>query len=250
MRSSTRLVVVTHASNVTGAVQPVKEIARVAHRGGAVVLVDAAQSAGHLPIDVNELEIDLLSASGHKGLLGPLGLGILFIRSGVETLLQPIRQGGTGLHSTNDAQPDELPQRYEAGNLNTPALAGLAAATQFLRERSVASIAAHEAGLVDRLCDGLRSIAGVRLFGPSTSAQPRAAVVSFSVEGYDPQDFAAALDSSFDVQCRAGLHCAPRMHAALGSLPSGGLVRLSCGWATTGGDVDRAIEAIATIAAA
>jgi cysteine desulfurase family protein len=244
----TRLVAMTHASNVTGAIQPVADVARLAHAIGALMLVDAAQSAGHTPVNMRALGADLLAASGHKGLLGPLGTGLLAMRPGMTNVLRPIRQGGTGVNSTQDTQPEEPPERYEAGNLNTPALAGLAAATRFLEEHTVESIAAREAALVERLWDGLRALPNVRLYGPGPD-QPRAAVVSFSVEGYDPQDFAAALDSAFGVQCRAGLHCAPRMHAALGTLAAGGLVRLSCGWSTTAADIDRTLEAIAAISA-
>jgi cysteine desulfurase family protein len=245
----TRLVVVSHASNVTGAIQPVAEIAEFAHEAQALVLVDAAQSAGHVPVDVRELGVDLLATSGHKGLLGPLGTGVLYVRSGVETELEPIRQGGTGLNSTEDRQPSGMPERYEAGNLNTPALAGLAAAAQFLGEHGIRSIVEHEGRLIQRLLQGLRAMPNVRVYGP-TDGQPRVAVVSFSVEGYDPQDFAAALDSSFGVQCRAGLHCAPRMHAQLKTVTRGGTVRFSCGWSTTEAEVDRALEAVAAIAGA
>jgi cysteine desulfurase / selenocysteine lyase len=158
-----------------------------------------------------------------------------------------VRQGGTGIESTLDRQPEALPQRYEAGNLNTPALAGLAAAARFLQDKTVEAILTHEGELTRQLCDGLRSIPEIRLYGPG-EGQPRAAVVSFSVRGYDPQDFAAALDGSFGVQCRAGLHCAPRMHAALGTIDRGGLVRLSPGWSTTDADIDRTLTAIAAIA--
>jgi cysteine desulfurase/selenocysteine lyase len=249
VRSNTRLVVATHASNVTGAIQPIGEIAAEAHSADAMLLVDAAQTAGHVPLDAAVLDADLIAASGHKGLLGPLGTAVLFVRHGVEKSLEPVRQGGTGIESTLDRQPDALPQRYEAGNLNTPALAGLAAAARFLQDKTVEAIATHESELVKQLCDGLRSIPKVRLYGPGED-QPRAAVVSFSVQGYDPQDFAAALDGSFGVQCRAGLHCAPRMHAALGTIAQGGLVRLSPGWATTPVEINRALEAIAAIASA
>jgi cysteine desulfurase family protein len=248
-RKPTRLVAISHASNVSGAVQAVSEVSRLAHEAEALVLVDACQSAGHTAVDVRELGADLLAASGHKGLLGPLGVGVLYLRPGLEAQLRPTRQGGTGINSAEDRQPPAAPERYEAGNLNTPALAGLAAATKWLGEQTIAAIAAHEAELVQRLVAGLTSLSNVRMHGPAAD-QPRVAVVSFSVEGYDPQDFAAALDSSFGVQCRAGLHCAPRIHAALGTAASGGLVRLSCGWSTTAEDVDRALEAIAAISAA
>jgi cysteine desulfurase family protein len=245
INSSTRLIAVAHASNVTGALQPIREIVSLSEQ--ALTLIDAAQSAGHAPLDMNEVQADLVATSGHKGLLGPLGTGLLYIRPGVEQWLLPTRQGGTGLNSTEDSQPNELPHRYEAGNLNTPALAGLAAALGFLQDRTVAAIAGHEAALVGRLIDGLQSISAVRMFGPPPG-EPRAPVVSFSVEGYDPQEFAAALDSAAGVQCRAGLHCAPRMHEALGTIKLGGLVRMSVGWSTTSDEIDQALEAVAAIA--
>jgi cysteine desulfurase/selenocysteine lyase len=249
VKPNTRLIAVTHASNVSGAIQPIHEIGAIARAAGAKLLVDAAQTAGHVPIDVATLPADLVAASGHKGLLGPLGTAVLYLRPGMEKVLEPTRQGGTGVESTLDRQPDVMPQRYEAGNLNTTALAGLAAAVRFLQEKTIEAIGMHEAALVQRLCDGLRTISGVRVHGPG-EGQSRAAVVSFSVEGYDPQDFAAALDGSFGVQCRAGLHCAPRMHVAFGTIAYGGLVRLSPGWSTTVAEIDRALEAIAAVASA
>jgi cysteine desulfurase family protein len=249
IKSNTRLIAVTHASNVTGAIQPIAEIAAIAQAAGAKILVDAAQTLGHVPINVSKLGVDLLAASGHKGLLGPLGTGLLYVRHPLEREVEPIRQGGTGVESTLDRQPDQMPQRYEAGNLNTPALAGLAAAARFVQERTVEAIGAHESSLVQRLWSGLESMPQLRLYGPS-DAYARAPVVSFSVQGYDPQDFAAALDGSFGVQCRAGLHCAPRMHVVMGTIAGGGLVRMSPGWSTTIVDIDRAVEAVAAIASA
>jgi cysteine desulfurase family protein len=245
--SKTRLIAVTHASNVTGAIQPIREIVSLSEH--ALTLIDAAQSAGHAPLDLNETPADLVATSGHKGLLGPLGTALLYIRPGVENMLQPIRQGGTGINSTEDRQPRELPHRYEAGNLNTPALAGLGAAAAFLQERTISANAAHESARIRRLIDGLQSIPAVRVYGPPAS-HVRAPVVSFSVEGYDPQEFAAALDAAAGVQCRAGLHCAPRMHDALGTTRLGGLVRMSVGWSTTTEEIDQALEAVAAIAGA
>jgi cysteine desulfurase / selenocysteine lyase len=247
LRPTTRLLAITHASNVTGAIQPVAEAAALAQAVGAVVLVDAAQTAGHVPIDVQKLGADLLACSGHKGLLGPLGTGLLYVRDGLERELAPLRQGGTGVNSESEYQPDELPWRYEAGNLNAAALAGLGAATGFLLERSMRRISAHESALVEQLDAGLRAIDAVRVYGPRASER-RSTVVSFSVEGYDPQEFAAALDAAAGIQCRAGLHCAPRMHAALGTDKLGGTVRLSVGWSTTEQEVETALSAIAAIA--
>ncbi|MCC6492203.1 MAG: aminotransferase class V-fold PLP-dependent enzyme [Pirellulales bacterium] len=249
IRPQTLLVIVTHGSNVTGAIQPLAEIAAVAKTAGVLVMVDAAQSVGHVAVAVEKLGVDLLAAAGHKGPLGPSGTGFLYVAPGVENQLRPIRQGGTGIESQLDRMPDELPTRYEAGSLNAPALAGLAAGVKYLRERTVGEVAAHEAMIINRLCDGLRTIAGVRVYGPAPG-QPRGPVVSFSVAEYDPQEFAAALDSSCGIQCRAGLHCAPRMHEALGTTALGGAVRMSPGWSTSPADIDRTLEAVAAIAGA
>jgi cysteine desulfurase family protein len=249
IRSETRMVIATHASNVTGAIQPLAEIAAVTKQAGKLLMVDASQSAGHVDIDVQKLEIDLLAASGHKGLLGPAATGFLFIRESIEDLVHPIRQGGTGFESQLDRMPDELPTRYEAGSLNGSGLAGLAAAVKFLRERSIGEVAVHEAMLVKRLWEGLQSFPGVKLYGPPPSPR-RGPVVSFSVEGYDPQEFSAALDAARGIQSRAGLHCAPKMHQALGTFDAGGLVRMSVGWATTVEEIDEVLAVASAIAGA
>ena len=254
LRPNTRLVAMTHASNITGAVQPAAEIGQLVKQHGARFLVDAAQSLGHLPIDVDALHADLLAAPGHKGLLGPLGTGILYIRPGVENQLQTIRQGGTGTESDQDRQPDLLPQKFEPGNHNVPGLVGLAAALEWLQIQGISVIEAHEQQLADRLRTGLLSIHGVTLHGPKPSIRatgsaqspvpPSAAVVSISIDGYDPQEAAAVLDASFGVQVRAGLHCAPLMHKAIGTLDRGGTVRFSIGAFNTSEEIDAAIDAV------
>lgn len=242
----TRLVVVTHASNVTGAVQPIAEITAIAHSAGALMLVDAAQTAGCMPIDVSQLEVDLLACGGHKGLLGPLGTGLLFFRDGVEAHLRTICQGGTGVSSASPTQPDELPEKFEAGNLSLPAIAGLGAAADFLLERGVESVQQHHQMLTKQLFDGISGLPGVTLRGPNAH-QSRVGVVSVAVEGYDPQEFAAVLDASCGIECRAGLHCAPKMHSALGSDHSGGLIRLSPGLFTTTAEIEAVLEAISAL---
>ena len=248
MLPQTRLVAVVHGSNVTGAIQPVAEIGQVSRQHEALLLVDAAQTLGHVPIDVNRMHVDLLAAPGHKGLLGPLGTGVLYVRPTIETELKPLRLGGTGTHSELDIQPETLPDKYESGNHNLPGLTGLAAATEFLRARGIESIQSHHAGLVGRLLDGLATIPGLWVHGP-TATTSRTSVVSFTLTGYDPQELAAMLEASGGVQCRAGLHCAPRMHRALGTLEQGGTVRLSPGWATTDAQIERTLELIAELAA-
>jgi cysteine desulfurase family protein len=244
----TKLVVVNHASNVTGAVQAIDAIGRVVRESDAIFLVDAAQSLGHLPIDVRALEVDLLAAPGHKGLLAPLGTGVLYIRPGIEKQLSSFRFGGTGTQSDEDRQPDELPEKYEPGNHNLPGLAGLAAATDFLNDQTIAAVHAHYTGMTARLLAGLRGTEGVVVHGPQSPSASRTSVVSITVEGYDPQELAAVLEASHRIQCRAGLHCAPRMHVALGTAAGGGTVRLSPGFSTTLEEIDAAVAAVQEVA--
>ncbi len=243
---NTRLVAITHASNVTGAIQPIAQIAKVAHKSGVLLLVDAAQTAGCVPIDVQALDVDLLACGGHKGLLGPLGTGLLYIRPGLEEKLRPIQQGGTGTDSLLQTQPAQLPEKLESGNLNLPALAGLGAATNVLKEKTVAAIQKHHSQRTSQLLKGLARLPAVKVYGPPAD-QPRVAVVSCTIDGYDPQEFAAALDASCGIECRAGLHCAPRMHAALNTADTGGTVRFSPGWSTTAEEIDKTLNAIATL---
>jgi cysteine desulfurase family protein len=243
----TRLVAVSHVSNVTGAIQPVQEIIAAVQGRGIRTLIDAAQSAGHLPIDVQSLEVDLLACSGHKGLLGPLGTGLLYIRDGVEEEIDSVRQGGTGTRSEEEMQPLSLPDKYESGNHNAPGLVGLDAALAWIHTHGVAAIREHEQQLTRQLLEGLSGVPGVTIHGPP-SAEQRTGVVSLSIDDLDPQDAAAVLDTHFGIECRAGLHCAPRMHRALGTFDRSGTVRLSSGPFTTSDEIAMAIEAIRSLA--
>lgn len=247
IRPNTRLVAMLHASNVTGVIQPVAEVSTIAHQHGALFLLDAAQSLGHWPVSVKELSVDLLAAPGHKGLLGPLGTGFLYIRDGIERKMESVSQGGTGTQSNEDRQPESVPDKFESGNHNVPGLIGLAAAVGWLESRGVETIWQHEKELGDQLRRRLRRIPGVQLHGPA-EGEPAVAVVSISIEGYDPQEAAAALDSVFRVQVRAGLHCAGRLHAALGTLQRGGTIRFSAGAFNTPLDVEAAATAVEEIA--
>jgi cysteine desulfurase/selenocysteine lyase len=244
LQPATRLVVLQHASNVTGVIQPLGDIAAAIRPHGALFLVDAAQSAGHLPIDLSTMAVDLFACSGHKGLCGPLGTGLLYVGPRAETELQPLRGGGTGTHSEDDVQPRELPERFESGNLNVPGLVGLDAALTELQSRGIDAIREHEVRLTQRLWEGLSALPGVTLFGAPPDDVPRTGVVSLQIDGMAPQEAAAVLDEHFDLQCRAGLHCAPGVHRALGTLASGGTVRLSLGQFNTEDDVDQAIDAV------
>jgi len=247
IRPKTRLVAMLHASNVTGVIEPAAEIAEIAHQHGALFLLDAAQSLGHLPVSVKELSVDLLAAPGHKGLLGPLGTGFLYIRDGIEKELKSIAQGGTGTQSNEDRQPETIPDKFESGNHNVPGLLGLAAAVGWLESRGIESIYQHEKDLGDQLRERLQRIPGVKLHGPA-HGEPAVAVVSITVEGYDPQEAAAVLDSTFRVQVRAGLHCAGPLHAALGTLARGGTIRFSAGAFNTLSNIEAAATAVEEIA--
>ncbi len=242
----TRLLAMTHASNVCGTILPVREAAALAHRHGALFLLDAAQTAGILPIDVSGMAIDLLAFPGHKGLLGPTGTGGLYVAPGVR--LSPMRQGGTGTRSEEERQPEELPEALESGTVNTAGIAGLGAALRVLQARGLSSVEAHEAALASRLMAGLKEIPGLRVHG---TADPRrqVAVVSITLDGWEPVDLGAALDSSFGIAVRPGLHCAPLAHRTLGTYPHG-TVRFSPGCSTTEDEVDQALAALRALAEA
>ena len=207
LRPETRLVALTHASNVTGTIQPIEDVAEVLRDSNALYLVDAAQTAGHLKLNATFAGIDLLACSGHKGLGGPLGTGLLYIRPRLEEELVPLRFGGTGSHSEQDIQPAELPDRYESGNHNTPGIVGLEAALEHVAAQNFADVRGHELQLTGRLIEELRSISGVTVH-VNAGIEQQLGVVSISVPGFEPQVLAALLDQEFGVQTRAGLHCA------------------------------------------
>lgn len=242
LKPNTRLVALTHASNVTGTIQPIAEISRIAHEHGALMCVDAAQTLGYLPVNVGELGADLLAAPGHKGLLGPLGTGLLYVRAGIEARMHSLRQGGTGTQSDDDRHPEAMPHKFEAGSLNVPGVVGLGAALDFLRLRGD-ELRQHHLALTDRLVSGLLDIPGIKVHGPC-EARDRVGVVSITVQGYDPQEVAAMLDGAHRVQVRAGFHCASLMHRALGTIDLGGSVRFSIGVFNTEDDIDAAIAGV------
>lgn len=242
MRTNTRLVALAHCSNVTGAVQPIAEIARIAHQGGALFLVDAAQSAGFFPIDAEAIGIDLLAAPGHKGLFAPPGTGFLAVGAGID--LEPLQVGGTGGSASTAEPPEQMPERLESGTINTPAIAGLKAGLEFVQKTGLEVIRAKESALVDQLLEGLSAIQGVRLYGPKRGE--RGAAVSFNIEGHDPAAIGYMLDSQYDISVRVGLHCAPDVHRSIGSFPEG-TVRVSPGFFNTEGDIDFLIKALREI---
>ena len=239
-----RLLAVTAASNVLGTATPLQELVAAAHDAGAHVLVDAAQAAGTLPLDVAALGIDLLALTGHKALLGPQGIGALWVRPGLD--IDPLLTGGTGGDSLDPSMPAALPDRLEAGTLNAPGIVGLKAALEWLREQGIASIHAREMGLKQRLHEALSDTDGIRVLTPP--APDGVPIVTFTADAVDPATLAARLDREHGVLARPGLHCAPGAHRLLGTATTGAL-RLSLGWATTETDVVRAVAAVRSIVA-
>ncbi|MCG8401604.1 MAG: aminotransferase class V-fold PLP-dependent enzyme [Firmicutes bacterium] len=243
VRMNTRVIVVTHASNVTGTVMPVREIGALARQKGLIFIVDAAQSAGILDIDAQNMNIDLLAMPGHKGLMGPPGTGVLYVGERVD--LRPFREGGTGSRSTEPDQPEVMPEKYESGTLNSVGIAGLGAGVEFVHGTGLKTLRRHELELTRRFIEGAGKIPGMILFGPGADEE-RAPVVSFRMEGKDTGAVGAALDKWYNIACRAGLHCAPDAHRTLGTLESK-LVRFSFSYFNTAGEVDFALQCLRDI---
>jgi len=227
LRPETRLVVVTHASNVVGTIQPVGDIGSVVRGHGAMLLVDAAQSAGAVPVDMPGMGIDLLALSGHKNLLGPQGTGALAIGEGVE--LTPLVEGGTGSRSQHERQPEHLPDRYESGTMNAPGIAGLAEGVAYVRQRGPHSIQKALERLTALALDELARTPGARVYGPGDPGK-RTAVVSFTLDGKDVAAVGAILSERYGILTRAGLQCSPGAHRTIGTFRrTGGTVRVSLG---------------------
>jgi cysteine desulfurase family protein len=239
----TRLVALTHASNVLGTVQPISEIGQMVREHGSLFLVDAAQTAGVIPIDIAAQRIDLLAFPGHKALFGPTGTGALYV--GERANLRPWREGGTGGDSASETQPQEFPYFLEGGTPNVLGIAGLVAGLQFVEEWGPAAIHRHEMELAGRLRRRLEQIDGVTLFGHDDAARS-VGTLSFKTESLAPADLGGILDQSFDIAVRPGLHCAPYIHRSLGTFPDG-LVRASVGPFSTPDDVDRLADAVKEI---
>ncbi len=244
LRPATRLVVMTAASNVTGVIQDVAAVGALCHERGIMLLVDAAQAAGHVPLDMAAAGIDLLALTGHKGLLGPTGIGALLVAPGVP--IESTRWGGTGVRSAQLEHLAEFPHRLEAGTLNTTGLAGLRAALRWREQRGEQALRDRERELTWRLREGLDAIAGVTLHPAGVPAEATVPVVSFTLAGMSPEEAGIRLDVEWGIVCRTGLHCAPLAHAALGTAPEG-TVRLSPGPFTTEAEIDTALEAIAAL---
>ena len=241
----TRAVVVTHASNVTGNAVDVSRVAAIAHAAGALVIVDASQSAGTAKIDMDAMGLDVVCFTGHKGLMGPQGTGGLAVAEGVD--VAPWAMGGTGVHSFNALQPLEWPTRLEAGTLNGHGIAGLSAGLDFIEAQGgVEAIAAHERSLAERFLAGVREIPGIALCGAFDQPM-RSAIVSLNVGDIDSAEISDALMQGWGIATRPGAHCAPLMHRALGTERQG-VVRFSFGYFNTTEEVETAIDALCDLA--
>ncbi|OIQ60618.1 putative cysteine desulfurase [Moorella thermoacetica] len=236
----TRLICLTHASNVTGTILPVNEVGEIARRHHLQYLVDTAQTAGEIPVDVEAAGITLLAFTGHKGLLGPPGTGGLYIR--YPDAIRPLIYGGTGSRSEHLTQPEVLPDKYESGTVNAPAIAALGAGVRFIRETGLNNIRRHTMELTARLLEGLRRLPGVTLYGPPDSGE-RVPVVSLNIRGLSPGEASAWLADHYDIVTRPGLHCAPLAHQTIGTLQTGTL-RLSPGFFNTAAEIEAALAAI------
>ena len=244
MRPNTRAVVCTHCSNLTGNIMDLERISDIAHRHGALLLVDASQTAGTVPIHMEALGVDVLCFTGHKGLMGPQGTGGLCIRPGVE--IAPWKVGGSGVHSYDRHHPMEYPTRLEAGTLNSHGIAGLSAALDVILERGVEDIQRAEHALMQRFYEGVRDIPGVTVYG-DFSVPERCAIVALNIRDYDSSAVSDELTVTYGIATRPGAHCAPRMHKALGTTEQGA-VRFSFSFYNTEQEVDAAIAAVRAIA--
>jgi len=245
IKDETRLVVLTHASNVTGALQPIREIGKIVRDEGALFLVDAAQTAGALSINVEKDFIDLLAFPGHKSLLGPTGTGGLYVGERVKNI-SPWREGGTGMGSEHPTHPEEFPYVLEGGTPNTVGIVGLAEGLKFVAEKGIDSIRAHELKLMKKLREGLEPLKKIKIFGPKLADKATAAL-SFTIEGLEPADVGVVLDQSFSIAVRAGLHCAPLMHQFLNTSPFG-TIRVSPGIFNSADDIEVLLSALKQIA--
>ncbi len=247
----TCLIAIVHGSNVSGTLQPIAEVGRVAREHGVPFLVDAAQTCGHFPLDVQAMDIDMLAAPGHKGLLGPLGTGFLYLRPGMEKQLVTIREGGTGSISDQAVQPDFLPDRFEPGSHNAIGIIGLSEGVQWILDRGVEAVWRHEKQLMATMIECLSEIAEhdrrLTYFGPQ-GVKNRCGVFSVRIDGFDqPQALSDALEQEFGILTRSGIHCAPLAHATFGTDRLGGMTRLSFGPFLTTQDVRYAGDALAAL---
>lgn len=243
LRPDTAAIVCTHASNLTGDVMDAAAVGRLARAHGVPFIVDAAQTAGTRPVDMQALEADILCFTGHKGLMGPQGTGGMCVRPGVT--LRPLKVGGTGVRSYDRAQPEQFPECLEAGTLNGHGIAGLSAAVDFLNETGLGRVRSREAMLTRRFYEGVKDIPNLTVYGDFSG--DHGPIVALNIGGEDSGRVADALDQDYSIAVRAGAHCAPRLHEALGTREQGA-VRFSFSWFNTEQEVDAAIRAVEELA--
>ena len=247
IRPNTALIAVVHGSNVTGTLQPIGKVGAIAQEHGIPLLVDAAQTVGHVPIDVQAMGIDLLAFPGHKGLLGPLGTGALYIRPGVEQSMATSREGGTGSISDQDTQPTFMPDRFEPGSHNAPGIIGWSQGVKWILDKGVDELWRHQRELIQIVIDRLTDMPGLTLYGPQ-GVEDRVGVFSIRIDGFDdPQALSDVLENDFGLLTRSGIHCAPLAHKTIGTDQLGGTTRLSVGPFTTEDDVIFACDSLAHI---
>lgn len=243
MKPNTRAVVCTNASNLTGTVLDIERIAKTAHSHGALVIVDASQTAGCWPIDMKKMGIDVLCFTGHKGLMGPQGTGGICVKEGIE--IRPFKVGGSGVQSYSRTHPAEYPTRLEAGTLNGHGIAGLGAAAKFISETGVENIHAKERSLMLRFYEGVKDIDGVTVYGDFT--KDKTAIVALNIRDYESGEVSYELSQGYGIATRPGAHCAPRMHKTLGTAEVGA-VRFSFSFYNTEEEIDEAVRAVAELA--
>ena len=243
IRDNTRAIVLTHGSNLTGNVNDIERVGRIAKAHGLLFIVDASQTAGVLPIDVEKMNIDVLCFTGHKSLLGPQGTGGMCVREGLE--IEPLKRGGSGVDTYNRHHPSEMPTALEAGTLNGHGIAGLSAAIDFIEKTGIDEIREKEQSLLKRFVEGVRDIPGVKLYG-DFDAEVRCPVVALNIGNADSSEISDILSMDYDIATRPGAHCAPEMHESLGTVDQGA-VRFSMSYFNTGEEIDAAIRAVREI---
>ncbi len=243
IKPNTKLIVTTHASNVCGTIIDIKSVGNVAKENNILYLVDASQTAGVYDINIQDMNVDMIAAPGHKCLLGPQGTGVLYIREGLNLTI--LKEGGTGSKSEDLFQPELLPDKYESGTHNTPGIVGLGEGIRFIFEEGIENIREHEEKLCEYMLNRLEEIPNITVYGPKDSKK-RASVISINIGTIDSGEITFLLDSEYDIATRSGIHCAPLAHKTLGTLQQGA-VRFSLGYFNTKDDIDKAIDALKEI---
>lgn len=244
IRKNTKMIVMTAASNVTGTKMPLEEIGRIAIRKGLIFMVDGAQGAGCMDLNVEKNHIDVLAAPGHKALLGPQGTGVLYVRKGIK--MNPLLAGGTGSRSKEEEQPEDFPEGYEAGTVNSPGIIALGVAARLVNKIGVDVIEEHERRLTEKLQKGLKNIKGITVYGPEDTRK-KTAVIAVNIDGMDCEEVAAILNDEYGIAVRSGFHCSGRAHQTIGTADIG-CIRICPGIYTSERDIDMVIAAMGEIA--